>query len=90
MQVKELKRRLRTLYKPNDHIAAHLWCSDDVFQIAGEMGKTITKKAANEIIDQIDSHIDSEFGITWETIKCTLQDYLRDNKLNGKRKNKIG
>jgi len=85
MLVKELKRRLRTLYKPNDHIAAHLWCSEDVFQVAGEIGGTITKKDANEIIDQIDRHIDSEFGITWDTIKCILQDYLREKKANGKR-----
>jgi hypothetical protein len=89
MLVKELKRRLRTLYKPNDHIAAHLWCSEDVFQVAGEIGETITKKAANEIIDDIDRHIDSELGITWVTIKCVLQNYLIEKRANGKRKNKV-
>ena len=89
MLVKELKRKLRTLYKPNDHIAAHLWSPEDVFQVAGELGETITKKAANEIIDDIEEHTDSEFGVSWGTIKCVLQDHLRDNKANGKRKNKV-
>ena len=89
MQVKELERRPRTLYKPNDHIAAHLWCSEDVFQMAGEIGETISKRTANEIIDDIDRHIDSELGITWVTIKCVLQDYLREKKANGKKQDKI-
>lgn len=80
MQVKDLIHNLETLYKPNDHIAAHLWCPEDVFQIAGELGETISQKAANEIIDDIHGHIDSEFGVTWATIKCVLQDYLRDRK----------
>jgi len=58
-----------------------------VFQLAGEIGETITKKAANEIIDDIEEHIDSEFGVSWATIKCVLEDYLMDKRANGKTKN---
>lgn len=31
---------------------------------------------ANNIIDNIERHIDCEYGITWETIKCSIEDYL--------------
>lgn len=86
MLVTDLIHKLQTLYKPDQHIAAHLWSPEDVFQMAGEMGETVSKKGTNEIIDDIEEHIDSEFGISWATIKCVLQDYLRDNKANGKRK----
>ena len=88
MQVKELILKLETLYKPNDHIAAHLWSPVDVIQVAAEIGEEISAKVANEIIDDIEHHIDSEYGVTWTTIKCVLQDYLSEEKANGSKKKK--
>jgi hypothetical protein len=62
-------------YKPDEHIAAPIWCEEDVIGYAlNEMdGKVITREQAQSILDQIDSHHDCELGITWETIRCGIE-----------------
>ncbi len=82
MQSKDLIQKLKEWYKPDDHLAVHIWCIDDVLGTADEMGVKLTIDDANNIIDDIDRHIDSELGITWETIKCSIEDYLGE-KANG-------
>ena len=80
MEVKDLMYKLKGWYKPEDHLAVHIWSIDDVLGTAEEMGVELSVDDANEIIDNIDSHIDSEYGITWETIKTSIQLYLGEKK----------
>ena len=82
MLVKDLTERLQQWYKPDDHLAVHIWEIDDVTGTAKEMGAELSADDANEILDIIDSHIDCEYGITWETIKTSIQNYLGE-KVNG-------
>ena len=83
MQVNELIGILQRQYNQDDHIAVHIWSPEDVFQVAEEIGATISKNEAEEIIDDINRHIDSEYGVSWTTVRCVLEDYLRDKKENG-------
>lgn len=71
--VKDYIEQLQNLYKPDDVIAVHLWQVDDVLGKAEEMEVKLSKGDAEDIIETIHSHIDSEFGITWETIVTTIQ-----------------
>ena len=82
MLVKDLISKLREWHKPEDHLAVHIWSVDDVLGTAEEMGVKLSLKDANSIIDDIDGHIDSELGITWETIRCSIENYL-EVKANG-------
>ena len=82
MQVKDLIMKLNEWYKPDEHLAVHIWSIDDVIGTAEEMGVKISVNDANNIIDNIDRHIDCELGITWEMIKCSIEDYLGE-KENG-------
>ncbi len=82
MQVKDLIQKLQEWYKPEDHLAVHIWCIDDVTGTADEIGVKLTVDEANEILDDIDRHIDCDLGITWVTIKCAIEDYMGE-KANG-------
>ncbi|MDD5539461.1 MAG: hypothetical protein PHG61_02080 [Candidatus Marinimicrobia bacterium] len=72
--IKELCERLLRDNKPDDVVAAHIWCAEDVIGKAKERHYICTPEQANEILEDIDSHIDSELGITWMTLDCTIQD----------------
>ena len=61
-------------YKPDDHIAIAIWCEEDVLGRAKELGKKISRKQAQEILDQIDRKQDCEYGISWSTLDCFIND----------------
>lgn len=61
-------------YKPDEHIAVAIWCEADVLGRAKELGKKITRKQAQEILDDIEQHHDAELGISWDTLDCAIQD----------------
>ena len=61
-------------YNPNEHIATAIWCEDDVLGRAKELGKKITRKQAQEILDEIDHKQDCEYGISWTTLDCFIEE----------------
>lgn len=73
--VRQYIKQLRTLYKLNDVIAVHLWQVDDVIGKADELDIKLGKQDAEEIIECIHNHIDSEYGITWDTLASTITDF---------------
>lgn len=60
-------------YKPDAHIAAPIWCEDDVLGRAKDLGKKVTRQQAREILDDIERHHDCELGITWMTLDCAIE-----------------
>ena len=84
--IKEYIEQLQHLYKPDETVAVHLWHTDDVIGLAKEMGYELSKEQAAEIIEDIHSHIDCEFGVTWETLRCNIEDYVTNNKVKKLRK----
>jgi hypothetical protein len=71
--VKEVIEHLSRNYKPDEHIAAAIWCEGDVLGRAKELKIKITRKRAQEILDQIDHAHDASIGISWDTIDCYLE-----------------
>ena len=61
-------------YKPDEHIATAIWCEADVLGRAKELKKKVTRKQAQEILDDIEQHHDCELGISWCTLDCAIQD----------------
>ncbi|MBI2836121.1 MAG: DUF1380 family protein [Chloroflexi bacterium] len=75
--VQEIIERLQRQYNPDEHVAVHIWCEEDVLGKAEELGYLCTKEEAQEILDDIHQHIDCELGITWDTLACYIQDTLQ-------------
>jgi len=80
MKVSEAIEHLKKYYKPNDHIVMDIWHTHDVLDISKESDSCkriaeLTTKEAEEIIDYIHNNIDSEYGVTWETIRSSILFY---------------
>ena len=75
---KEVFERLKWFKK--QHVAAAIWCEDDVLELAEEEGIKCSRKRAREIIDEIDRKQDAELGISWDTIRVYLNEYRLGKK----------
>lgn len=64
----------------NQHVAAAIWCEDDVLKLAREEGIKCSRKRAREIIDKVDRKQDASMGISWDTIRVYLNEYGRGKK----------
>lgn len=71
--VKECIEHLQS-YNPEDIIAHVIWTTEDVFQTAKENGVCLTQEQADEVIEAVDHHHDAELGITWDTLRCHIDD----------------
>lgn len=79
-KVKEIIERLQG-YNPESHIAVAIWSEEDVIWYAeNQMDVVISIDKAQDILDDIDRHQDCEWGITWESIRTTIQDSLPPDK----------
>ena len=74
--VAQLQERLANYHKPDDLVAAAIWCIDDVMARAEERGITLTKAQADGILDLVDRKQDCEYGISWVTIDVFTDEYL--------------
>jgi len=61
-------------YKPDEHIATAIWTEEDVLGRAKDQRKKITRKQAQDILDQIDRKQNCELGISWDTLDCFIDD----------------
>ena len=61
-------------YKPDEHIAAPIWCEEDVLGRAKELGKELTREQAQEILDEMERKQDCELGISWDTLDCFINE----------------
>jgi hypothetical protein len=65
----------RLHWNDGQHVAAAIWCEDDVLERAEELGLECSREQARYIIDRIDDKQDCSLGITWDTIDCYLCDF---------------
>jgi len=75
---KEVIERFKWL--ENQHVAAAIWCEDDVLELAMEEGIKCSRKHAREIIDEVDRKQDASLGISWKTISDYLHGYIHVKK----------
>ena len=62
-------------YPENEVFAAHLWSTEDVIGHAKANRINISLKEAAIILETIERHIDSECGLTWDTINNAVIDF---------------
>ncbi|MBT7325436.1 MAG: hypothetical protein HN855_09770 [Anaerolineae bacterium] len=61
-----------------DRVAIHVWSRPDVYRVAWEAGWPISQDMANEILSDVEGHVDSEYGITWLTFENAVQEFYED------------
>jgi hypothetical protein len=61
-----------------DRVAIHVWSRPDVYRVAWEEGWPISPDMADEILSDVESHVDSEYGITWMTFEVAVQEFYED------------
>ena len=74
MIVSEWIQRLQNEFKPDQHICIHLWQTADLMGTAKELDIELTDEEANNIVEDMERHIDSELGVTWTTVQCAIED----------------
>ena len=72
--VKEIVNWLLRHYSPDEHVAVDIWCVEDVLERAEERGIKISRKGAEEIIDEVHRRRDSTIGINWDVIDSFLDE----------------
>lgn len=73
--VKEAIEHLQQYLKPTDHVAISIWSIEDVQDQAKERKIKISKRKAEELLDDLDRHQDASIGINWDTINAYLDEY---------------
>jgi hypothetical protein len=74
--VNELIRKLKKNYKGTDHIAYDIWSTEDVISHAEDNELKITKKQANDVIDEMENNKDAEQGLTWDMMDYWFKETL--------------
>jgi hypothetical protein len=70
---------ITTYLRNNRNTAFILWQTEDVIGKANEMGFEMSEEEAEDIISSIDNSSDCEYGITWETIKHNINEWIEEN-----------
>lgn len=60
------------------NLACPIWSVVDVQQQAEENNRPVTMDEAGEIIRQIREYHDCEYGITWMTLECGIDDAIEN------------
>ena len=76
--VKEKIEHLQRNYSPDDTIAIHVWGVVDVILHAKERDIEVTEDRAIEILNSIESGLDSSLGITWDTIEGYTDNFIAE------------
>jgi hypothetical protein len=67
-----IKEALAELF---DSVAIHVWHRGDVYHVAREAGWPISQTMADEILSDVEGHVDPEYGITWLTFNIAVQEF---------------
>lgn len=70
-----IKEALKELF---DSVAIHVWCREDVYRVAWESGWPISPTMADEILSDVERHVDAEYGITWLTFENAVQEFYAE------------
>lgn len=65
-------RRLQV--SEGENLAMSVWVVEDVCLKAREKGACVTLEQANQILKNIDRKQDANYGISWDTVACAIDD----------------
>ena len=57
---------------------SHIWCVEDVLEVANDLGHTLTEDQCIEVLAMVEDDLDSEIGINWNVIQMAVQWYVRN------------
>jgi hypothetical protein len=61
---------------PEESICMNYWQVGDVLEKAEEMGEEITREEAELILEDMERHIDCEFGVSWDNVSEGIKDFV--------------
>ena len=76
MKVSNLIEYLQKYYKPDDIVAHHMFTTEDVEEIGKNMGYVFTQNQIDYILENVEHHIDSEYGMSYDSIESAIEDYV--------------
>lgn len=76
--VSDLQKRLT--YLSGHRVAASIWSTPDVLCTSKARQHNLTKKEADEIIDEIDHEQDCSVGINWDVIESAIENKISQRK----------
>lgn len=79
MTIFDLREHIKS-YPDDMPIAYSLWQPDDVIAEASELGETLTTDEIEYVLSDVYEHMDCEYGITWESFRCSIQDIVYNRK----------
>lgn len=82
MKVKYWIERLQKDYDLEESVCIHLWTRPDIEERAKELGYNFTANDCDLILEDMEHHIDSGLGVSWETVKYYIDDYISENNLD--------
>ena len=71
--------QLTTYLRNERHTAFILWQTDDVIGTAKEMGFEMSQEDAEAIMPGLDNSADCEYGLTWESIRYHVNEWIEEN-----------
>lgn len=54
------------------------WCVEDVYEHAKRIGKKLTIKQAEEVLEMLDKNHQADVGINWDVISDTISIYKQN------------
>jgi hypothetical protein len=63
---------------------SHEWSIEDVYEKAEEMDIEINNIQAGQVLDLVWKNIDSEYGISWDSIENAIETVMKENKIQNK------
>jgi hypothetical protein len=75
MTVADLKEYIKS-YPDDMPIAYSLWQPDDIIAEADALSETLTADEIESVLSDVYEHRDCGYGITWESIRCSIQDVV--------------
>ena len=63
---------------PEESICMNYWQVGDVIEKAEEMGEEITREEAEQILEDMECHIDCEFGVSWTNVSEGIKDFINN------------
>ena len=90
MKVKDWIKRLQNEFSPDEEICVHLWQRADVQGVAMDRHNwKLTNEQADEILEDIERHIDSELGVSWMTLYVYIETFVTNDKRGYKSKKQL-
>ena len=67
---------------PKESVCIHMFGVKDVIQQSKEIEEKVTRKEAQIILEEIESNIDSECGVSWNNINSGIEDFIKNKNKN--------